>query len=229
MNVVIMQPFFLFLRKHFHQIQRADLYIFMDNAQFVKNAHHNRNRIKGSNGYIWLTVPVKHNFGQMINQVTIDNNQKWKKKQLSSITQSYSKAPYFKSYIGFFKDVYTRDWNKLCDLNIHLIKHISEFLGIKNTEFATLSDLSIKTSQNPTQRLIDICEYVGASNYIIGTRAKDYMEEWRWEKTIVNLEYFEPDYPAYPQLYGEFIDNCAIIDLLFNCGYESGKYIWKKI
>jgi len=226
MNLVIMQPFYLFLRKHFHQIERGDMYIFMDNVQFVKNSHHNRNRIKGPNGYIWLTVPVRHNFGQMINQVSIDNKQKWKKKHLTSIMQSYSKAPYFEEYFHFFEGVYNREWHKLRDLNIYLIKQIAGFLGIKDTEYAVLSELNIETSQNPTQRLIDICEHVGASNYIIGARAKDYMEEWRWKKTKVNLEYFEPDYTSYPQLYGDFIDNCAIIDLLFNCGPDSGKYIF---
>lgn len=225
MNVVIMQPFYLFLRKHFHQIQRADLYIFMDDTQFVKNGHHNRNRIKGPNGYVWLTVPVHHKFGQRINEVMIDNSKNWRKKHWESIKTYYSKAPYFKDYKDFFEDVYSKNWVYLVDLNIYLIIHISKFLGIENTKFIKLSELNIY-NDNPTQRLIDICEKVGATRYIIGTRAKDYMEEWRWEKTNVILEYFEPIYPPYPQLYGEFLDNCAIIDLLFNCGSESSKYIW---
>lgn len=227
MNVVIMQPFYLFLRKHFHQIQRADLYIFMDDTQFVKNGHHNRNRIKGSNGYIWLTVPVYHRFGQKINEVLIDNTKDWRKKHLQSIKQNYSKAKYFKNYIDFFEDTYNKSWDKLVDLNIYLIENISKMLGINHTKFIRLSDLNI-INENPTQRLIDICEKVGATNYIIGTRAKDYMEEWRWEHTKVKLEYFEPKYPPYPQLYGEFLENCSIIDLIFNCGPESGEYIWGK-
>lgn len=227
MNVVIMQPFYLFLRKHFHQIQRADLYIFMDDTQFVKNGHHNRNRIKSSNGYVWLTVPIYHRFGQKINEVIIDNTKDWAKKQWLTIKQNYSKADYFSKYADFFEDVYlNKKWEKLVDLNVYLIVNIAKFLGITNTKFEFLSNLHIY-NDNPTQRLIDICENVGATRYIIGTRAKDYMEEWRWEKTKVILEYFEPTYPPYPQLYGEFLDNCAIIDLLFNCGPESGKYIWE--
>ena len=82
-----MQPFYLFLRKHFHQIYRADKYIFMDDTQFVKNSHHNRNRIKGPNGLIWLTVPVfqKGNFGQSIKDVEIDNTRDWCKKHWKRI------------------------------------------------------------------------------------------------------------------------------------------------
>jgi len=174
-----------------------------------------------------LTVPTI-NFGshsQVIKDVKIDNRQKWQKKHWMSIVHNYAKAPFFNVYSEFFEDVYSRDWEYLADLNIYLIKKISTFLGIRGTAFKRLSELGIK-NDNPTQQLIDICVTVGATNYIIGTRAKDYMEEWRWEKTKVKLEYFEPEYPPYPQLWGDFLENCSIIDLLFNCGPESGEYIW---
>ena len=227
MNVVIMQPFYLFLRKHFHQVQRADVYFYMDDTQFVKNGHMNRNRIKGPNGYIWLTVPIlqKDRFGQTLNQVEINNTENWRKKHWKTILQNYKRAPFFEKYSGFFEDVYTKEWNLLIDLNIYLIEQITSFLGIQNTKFKKLSELGIE-NRNPTQRLIEICENAGATRYIIGNRAKDYMDGSLWKKTKVILEYFEPEYPPYPQLWGDFLDNCAIIDILFNCGPEAGKYIW---
>lgn len=227
MNVVIMQPFYLFLRKHFHQVQIADLYIFMDDTQFVRRAHHNRNRIKSHDGLIWLTVPVyqKGKFSQAIKDVEIDNQLGWRKKHFESIKKCYSKAPYFRDYSDFFEDAYNREWKLLADLNIYMIKNISSFLGIKDTKFLRLSDLNIE-NENITQRIIDICENVGAKNFIVGTRAKDFMDEDRWKNTDVRLNYYEPVYPEYPQLHGPFADNCAIIDLLFNCGPDSYKYIW---
>jgi hypothetical protein len=197
----------------------------MDDTQFVKNSHQNRNRIKTPNGLQWLTVPIKHQFGQRINDVEIDFKQRWRENHWKSIVVNYSKAEFFKQYSDFFESVYKMDWTKLADLNIYLIEQISRFLGINDTKFSKLSELQIH-NDNPTQRLIDICENVGATNYIIGNRAKDYMEEWRWEKTKVTLEYYEPSYCEYPQLYGDFKDNCSIVDLLFNHGPNSCKYIW---
>lgn len=201
----------------------------MDDTQFVKNGHHNRNRIKSNSGYIWLTVPVLHKgkFGQKLNEVQIDNHIDWRKKHWLSILHCYSKAPYFKDYSDFFEDCYARDWTLLVDLNIHLIENISGFLGIKNTKYKKLSDLKINTV-DPTQRLIDICEFVKADDFYIGMRAKDYMDDSKWLNSNVNLNYYEPVYPSYPQLYGEFLDYCSIIDLLFNAGKESGEYIWGK-
>ncbi|MBV6478494.1 MAG: hypothetical protein HGGPFJEG_01249 [Ignavibacteria bacterium] len=224
-----MQPFYLFLRKHFHLIQKSDIYVFMDDTQFVKNGHHNRNRIKGKSGYIWLTVPVlqKGRYGQKINEVMIDNHTDWKKKHWLSIQHCYSKAPYFKEYSDFFEDCFKKDWEKLSDLNIYLIENISLFLGIKNTKFKILSSMNI-TTEDPTQRLIDICEKLNADNFFIGTRAKDYMDDNKWLNTNVRLNYFEPVYNEYPQLFGDFLENCSIIDLLFNAGKDSFEFIWGK-
>jgi hypothetical protein len=198
----------------------------MDDVQFVKNGHHNRNRIKGADGYIWLTVPVFQKLGQKIAEVSIDNSRKWNQKHWRSIQQNYGKSRFFKRYADFFGEFYTKEWQKLADLNIALIENISGFLGIHDTDFVRLTELDYPDSENPTQRLINICESVKATRYIIGTRARDYMEEWRWERTTVQLEYFEPEYPEYPQLWEGFLDHCAIIDLLFNCGPDSAKYIW---
>jgi hypothetical protein len=225
MNVVIMQPFYLFLRKHFHQIRRSDVYVFYDDVQFVKNSHHNRNRIKTANGLTWLTVPVRHRFGQPLRAVEIDNTQNWRQKHWRSLEQSYSRAPFFDTYRQVFKDCYDRRWDNLCELNIHLIQTISSLLGIKSVTFLRASEIGV-VCENATQRLIDICEHLGATRYIIGTRAKDYMEEDRWSQSSVALEWFEPAYPAYPQLYGEFAEHCSIVDLLFNCGPAAPDYIW---
>lgn len=201
----------------------------MDDTQFVKNGHHNRNRIKGKDGLIWLTVPVlqKGKHGQLLKDVKIDNHTDWRKKHWQSIIHCYSKAPYFRNYSGFFEDAYIKEWEILADLNIYFIVNISEFLGIKNTKFIRLSELNIP-GNDPTQRLIDICGHFKATDYFIGIRAKDYMDESKWEKTNVRLNYFEPVYPEYPQLFGKFEENCSIIDLLFNCGKDSYEYIWGK-
>ncbi len=34
------------------------------------------------------------------------------------------------------------------------------------------------------------------------------------------------DYPAYPQLYGDYDANLSILDLLFMTGPEATRYIW---
>ena len=45
-------------KSYFDKIAGSDLFVFLDEPQFKKREFQNRNRIKGPNGEVWLTVPV---------------------------------------------------------------------------------------------------------------------------------------------------------------------------
>ena len=58
MNCVILQPSYIPWRGYFHQIKKADLFIFYDDVQYDKHGWRNRNRIKTQQGSQWITIPV---------------------------------------------------------------------------------------------------------------------------------------------------------------------------
>jgi hypothetical protein len=66
---------------------------------------------------------------------------------------------------------------------------------------------------------------IGATEYLSGPTAKDYTNEKEFENNGINLKYKSYDYMKYPQLTGEFQNNVSIIDLIFNCGPDSIKYL----
>ncbi|RKY62206.1 MAG: hypothetical protein DRP99_05910, partial [Candidatus Latescibacterota bacterium] len=37
----------------------------------------------------------------------------------------------------------------------------------------------------------------------------------------IEVVFQEYEHPVYPQLYGDFVPNLSVVDLLFNCGPES--------
>src|SRR5262245_61030054 len=78
--------------RYFHKIAQSDVFVILDNIQFTKNDWHNRNKIKGPQGAMILTVPVLHKFGQPLSEVQIDNKQPWRRKHWGSISGNYSKA-----------------------------------------------------------------------------------------------------------------------------------------
>jgi len=125
----------------------------MDDAQFVKNGHHNRNRIKGVNGYIWLTVPVQSKglHHQKICDVQIDNSQDWAKIHWNSIMHWYGRAPFFREHSDFFQDVYAREWYKLIDLNICILRYLLNALNIRTPVYF---ESEIGTSAKSTDRII---------------------------------------------------------------------------
>ena len=111
----ILQPGYLPWLGFFEQIHRSDIFVIYDDVKFDKNGWRNRNRIKTAQGAQLLTVPVYSGSGQnmTILDTKIDNKTDWKKKHLSSLNRNYSKAKYYKRYIGIFEEAYSKDWEKI--------------------------------------------------------------------------------------------------------------------
>jgi len=221
--VGIHQPQYLSYIGYFDKIDKSDIFVFLDDVQYKKNEWQNRNKIKIPGGWQYITVPVKYKFGQLINEVLIDNSKNWRKNHWNSIITNYNKAKYFKKYSDFFEDVYKREWVYLVDINIFLIEGIVKFLGI-NTIFIKSSTLGIKGQK--TDRLVNICKKLKADTYLSGTGAKQYIEEEKFEKEGIKLLFQDFKHPVYHQLYSGFQPNMSIIDLLFNEG-ENGLNIMR--
>ena len=219
MIVAVHQPQYLPWLGYFDKIRRADAFCYLNDVQYKKNEWQNRNRIKTAQSWQWLTVPVSYRFPEKINEVHINNTVDWKKKHLQALITNYSRAPYFKEYISIFEDVFSKDWELISDLNIHLIELLRGVLQLQETSTVISSDL--KLSDDPTGRLIDICNHLGADTYLAGQGGANYMDVERFEKNGLQVIVQEFEHPVYPQLFDEFQSHLSIVDLLFNCGPES--------
>jgi len=64
-TVAIHQPQYLPWMPYFQKLSQADCFVFLDNVQYQSRGLQNRNQVKGPNGAVWLTVPVKSNRGDL--------------------------------------------------------------------------------------------------------------------------------------------------------------------
>ena len=90
MTISIHQPNYIPWLGYFHKIQHADIFVFLDDVQYVKGTVANRNYIKGQNGEkVLLSVPVKLSKGafQKYNEIEIDYSQNWQQKSENSFGQ----------------------------------------------------------------------------------------------------------------------------------------------
>ena len=71
--VCIRQPGYIPFSGFFKKIQTSDVFVLLDDVQFEKNDWDNRNKIRTSEGNMWLTVPILHKFGQRLNEIKIAN------------------------------------------------------------------------------------------------------------------------------------------------------------
>jgi hypothetical protein len=229
MKCVINQPNYIPWRGYFDQIRKSDVFVFYDDVQYDKHGWRNRNRVKTANGPVWLAIPVR-NKGVIenhtpINQIAIDWSKDWARKHWLTIQQSYKKAPFFNDYASQLEGFYKTRPELLADFTIELTITLSRILGITHTKFLRSSSLNAKGSK--TDRLLEILCSLGATHYISGPAAKNYLEEDKLAGAGISLEYMVYDYPQYSQLYPPYDPQVSILDLLFMAGSASAEYIWQ--
>jgi hypothetical protein len=68
-------------------------------------------------------------------------------------------------------------------------------------------------------------EKVGADCYLSGPAARSYLDENLLREANIRLEYKEYSYRPYPQMWGDFVGNVTVLDLLFNTGPRAREYL----
>ncbi|MEW6407117.1 MAG: WbqC family protein [Patescibacteria group bacterium] len=214
------QPAYLPWLGLFHKIAISDTFVVFDTVQYLNEDFNHRNRIKIPFGSMWLTVPVvtKGRFPLLLRDAQIDNSKPWQKKHLKSIMQRYSKAPYFKDYIRFFEELYSKKWDMLVPLCDTIFKYLLKEMRIHTK---IIYAHQYKFQGKKSDLILDMCKQLDADLFIFGEMGQDYAKKEEYHKNRI-IPYFQKyNHPIYPQLYGKFIPNLSTIDLLFNCGSRS--------
>lgn len=219
MIVSIHQPQFLPWLGYFDKIDRADVFVLLDNVQFKKNEWQNRNKIKTAQGWQWLTVPVTYQYPQLINEVEINNRDKWQHRQRQAILSNYKKALFWSTLEGFFDEIYSSDWKYISALNIFVVRRIAELLGIE-TPILIASEIGI-FPEDPDERLISIVNHFGADTYLAGSGGRGYMNLEKYERKGIRVKFQDFRHPEYQQLFSAFEPFMSVVDLIFNHGDES--------
>jgi len=219
MVVAAHQPQYLPWLGYFHKIDRADIFVLLDNVQFKKNEWQNRNRIKTAQGWQWLTVPVLYKYPQLINEVMINNKVNWQHKQRQAILSNYRKAPHYDRLGGFFEDIFSTSWQFVSQLNVAVVKRLTAILGM-DTPLYVASELG-EFPQDPDERLIGITKHFRADTYLAGAGGRGYMDLDKYTQSGTEVIFQDFKHPVYSQLFGEFEPFMSVIDLIFNHGDKS--------
>ena len=229
-TVVIHQPDFLSYLGFFHRLLNSDLYIVLDDVQFVKGTSQswmNRDKIKTQNGEKWLTINVKKApNGTNINRILLQDSVNWKKQNLDLLKQNYRKAKYFDEIFPYLENLYSEDYEKLIDINMESIFMLIKLLGIKiDIEYSS----NLNTTKTKSERLVEILTQVDATDYLSGVGAKAYHIDKPFDDKKIKVIWQDFNHPEYTQLHGEFIPYLSSIDLLFNCGIEKSREILRSL
>lgn len=221
MLVAIHQPHYLPWLRYFEKIARSDVFIVLDDVQYEKNGFQNRTKIKGSQSWSYLTVPIQRPTQRPIREIRIDNQTSWREKHTRALVMNYGKAPYFSRYWPAIAGLYGREWTHLAAVNRALLELLLQQLEIP-TRIAYSSE--IPTTGRATERLAELCRAVGGDTYLSGAYALEaYLDPELLHAAGIRLAFQEWHAPAYRQLYpaAGFVPDLSVLDLLFNEGPRS--------
>lgn len=228
MKVAIHQPNYFPWLGYFYKIASADVFIFLDDAQFSKNGFINRNRIASAQGVKWLTVPVRHRLGQLINETQFADP-RWGRKHVQALRASYGRSPGFADLFPPVAELLERpDWPNLAAFNVAAIQLICGFLDLP---VPTPCSSALGISGQGEERLARLVRAAGGSVYLSGPGGSNYQTGKDFQTQGITLEYIA--YPDFRSLgTGDARGRDALpdswpplsaLDFLFRCGPDCGR------
>jgi len=221
----IHQPQYLPYLGFFHKLFHSDIFIVMDDVEFLRRGLQHRNKIKTCQGEQWLTVPVLHQQNQLIQEVKINTDFPWLRKHWHTILTNYSSAPYFKHYAPSLQPIFEQDWQMLSELNMVLIQWVMEILEIHKP---IVYSSCLQATGYKSDRLIRLCQLAGADTYLSGPGGRDYIDLSAFAAADIRVIWQEFSPPSYTQLFPKvgFVPNLSILDVLFCCGPDTRQFLF---
>ncbi|TNC94017.1 MAG: hypothetical protein FD119_3510 [Stygiobacter sp.] len=226
-TATIHQPDFAPWLGFFDRLQMSDVYLVMDDVQFIRRGWHHRDKIKTAQDVQWLTLPIQKSgkFEQLISETLIDESLDWRTKHLKTLQCAYGKAQWFDWTMQRLEPVYNRAGNSMMGLNMDIIHMGLEILDIPiQVKFTS----ELRAQGQKTDRILDILRRANVDTYISGLGARAYLDDALIEDAGIRLVWQDFPHPVYPQLHGSFAPMLSCLDCFFNCGPDAAKVLRSK-
>jgi hypothetical protein len=224
-KVAILQSNYIPWKGYFDIIAAVDELILYDDMQYTRRDWRNRNQIKSPQGLQWLTIPVlvKGKYHQTIRETEVEGLS-WATAHWKALVMNYRRASHFEEIAAWLAPMYTgKSYTHLSPLNRAFMEAICSYLGIKTR---ITNSWSYALAEGKTERLASLCAQAGGTEYVSGPAARGYIDSAVFQDAGIELTWFDyAGYPEYSQLWGEFTHGVSILDLLFNCGKDSHRYM----
>lgn len=184
-RVVISQPMYFPWPGFFEQMKLADVYIWLDDAQFSKGSFTNRIQVNISGNRKWMTIPLEGKGTMMSIAELRPAGNAWIASHREMLRQSLSRLPAMVDALDIF-DRATGE-TSLVDCLIQSASLPASYMGIAPQRVRRSSEMGVAGSS--WRRVLDLVKAVGGTTYITGHGAAAYMDHEAFEREGVSVEY----------------------------------------
>lgn len=219
LNIVITQPNFLPWLGYLAQMASCDVFVCLDSVQFNRREWQNRNKIVSRQGKVeYLTVNVsKGARHKPILETKISPDYQPSKLE-ARIAAYYSGCPRAQEGRKLCKPLYAeyhRPGASLGNANVDHLVHIGELMGLSTRiERASVLESGLYWT-TATERLLAICQSLGATTYLSSPGARTYMESELHKFADAGIEVRWHEFHHIPYVDdGPFVSHLSLVDFL---------------
>lgn len=211
-----MQPYFFPYPWYFKLIDTVDIFVFLDDVNYIKRGYINRNKIRNSRHTVDIRIPLyKSSQNKHINNIQILDYAQFKDSLQKTYQLCYSRSNYFTNAKELLDNTLSSFTGvTISDFNIHSTKKIMSYLGISTVTLKS-STLNNGKRLKGENRLFDICKQIGAFKYYNLPGGRELYSYDRFSENNICLNFLEESDIQYTQFApSSFISNLSVLDFL---------------
>ena len=216
MKLAIMQPYFFPYIGYFQLIAAVDAFVVYDNIKYTKKGWINRNRLLRNGEAVMFSIPLQKDSDFLDVRDRHLAAEFDRAKFLNTIRGAYERAPFFPSTMPLIQEVLGYGETNLFRFLHHSIVRTCGHLAI-DTKIVTSSDVPIDHGLRGQERVIALCQALGATTYLNPIGGTELYSERDFANKGIELRFLKSRAIEYEQFGLAFVPWLSIIDvMMFN-------------
>lgn len=214
MKLGIMQPYFMPYIGYFQLMKAVDKYVVYDDVNYIKGGWANRNHILINGEKEMFTVTLqKASQNKLFNEIVIGDDFK---KLMKTLQMNYSRAINFDQTMVLMERIISFPNKQLAVFIANSFREILSYLSVE-TEILMSSEIPKDNSLRGKDKIIQICEILGADTYYNAVGGKNLYEQEEFREHGITLNFVDSLPQVYSQLHTrEFVSGLSMVDVLMN-------------
>lgn len=191
----MMQPYFFPYLGYFDLINRSDVWVVFDTAQYIRHGWMNRNRIlRPDVGWQYVIAPLrKHARATPLNAVETQPYDQWAPHLLGQLQHYRRRAPGFACAFGLVEECLAAKETNLARLNLLILRKTCAVLGLP-FQPSVYSEMKLKLDHvvGPGDWALRVAESLGAEEYLNPPGGAALFDPAAFSRSGIRLKIQEP-------------------------------------
>lgn len=211
-----MQPYFLPYVGYLQLMRAVDVFVWLDDVQFVKHRWMNRNRILLDGSPRWLTLPVRSSpLSTTIQHKRYELGDRQVARLGETLRHAYGNRPGWSAVEALLLELKGAPTDAVSEVNELLLVRCLALLGVPSPRLVRSSQLGV-FADVPQRRVVRLVRALGGDEYVNLPGGRELYSAEDFAAEGVALSFLEPRFLPYEQGSETFTPGLSVIDAMAN-------------